>query len=307
MDSRITRKELLKKAGQLGLAIAGIELLSNVDLFRTVSRASAAQKSTIVVASKGSTTRMVAQALAKAGGIGKYVKKGSKVVIKPNAAWAMRPEQAANTNPEVIDILIKLCKKAGASSVVAYEHTCDSYPVAFRENGIKAACNKNGIKLISASEKHYYRNIKIPGGKTLKGVNAIKAILDADCYINVPIVKVHSAGIVTICLKNQMGCVFDRAEFHRKGLHKCIADAARVIRPHLCVVDATRILLTRGPRGPGKVKNEHKILVGTDMVALDAYGSNLLGVNPEKVPHIVLANKYGIGRMDLKKVNIINI
>lgn len=305
MESLLSRRELIRKAGGLGLALAGIELMTTLDLFNMVESVEAAVKPTLVVASKGSAQAMVFRAVAKLGGIQKFVKSGAKVLIKPNAAWSRTPEQAANTNPEVVDAIIKLCKKAGASQILIQENSCDNYQIAFKESGIQAVCNRNGVKMLAADKDSFFNRVNIPRGKTLKSAAVMKAILEADCYINCPIVKVHSAGVVTVAMKNQMGTVQDRGEFHRAGLHQCIADLATVMKPHLNIVDATRMLLTRGPKGPGKVKNEGKILAGTDIVAIDAYASKLMGIDPNSVGHIIEAFKLGLGQMDLAKVNIV--
>lgn len=305
MEPTLNRRELIKKAGALGLALAGIELLTTLDLFNMVERAEAAVQPTLAVASKGTTQAKVFRVVAKLGGIQKFVKNGAKVLIKPNAAWSRTPEQAANTNPDVVEAIITLCKKAGAGEILVYEHSCDNSQISFKESGIQAVCNRNGVKMMSADKDDFYKKVNIPKGKTLKSAAVMKAILEADCYINCPIVKVHSAGVITVALKNQMGTVMDRGEWHRSGLHQCIADAATVIKPHLNIVDATRMLLTRGPKGPGKVKNEGKVLAGTDIVAIDTYAAKLLGIDPNSVGHIVEAFKHGLGQMDLTKVNIV--
>ncbi len=305
MEAKLNRRELIKKAGAMGLALAGIELLTTLDLFNLVERAEAAVQSTLVVASKGTTQAKVFRAVTKLGGIQKFVKSGAKVLIKPNAAWSRTPEQAANTNPDVVDAIIQLCKKAGAGDITVCEHSCDNSQITFKESGILAVCNRNGVKMLSADKDEFYKKVNIPKGKTLKSADVMKSILEADCYINCPIVKVHSSGVITVALKNQMGTVMDRGEWHRAGLHQCIADAATVIKPHLNIVDATRMLLTRGPKGPGKVKNEGKILASTDIVAIDAFAAKLLGIDPRSVGHIVEAFKHGLGQMDLTKVNIV--
>ena len=84
---------------------------------------------------------------------------------------------------------------------------------------------------------------------------------------------------------------------HRIGLHESITDLSTLVKPHLIVVDASRILTTRGPQGPGQVKYLYQIIAGTDPVALDAYGTKLLGKKPEDIEHIVMANKRGLGKI----------
>ena len=101
-----------------------------------------------------------------------------------------------------------------------------------------------------------------------------------------------------------MGVVKDRGYFHRTDLHRCIAEISYFIKPKLTVIDATRILLTRGPQGPGKVKETGIVAAGTEMVSLDSFGAKLLGINPENVPHLKIGSQLGLGTYDLDKVKI---
>ncbi|MCE1248733.1 MAG: DUF362 domain-containing protein [Firmicutes bacterium] len=307
MSDGINRRDLLIKAAALGLSVAGIELLSNTDLLRMVETAEAAGKPVVAVASKGSVTSMVVKVVDKLGGMSRFVKKGAKVVIKPNIGWARNPEQAANTNPQVVETLISLCKKAGASSVSIYEFACDSSVMTFRDSGIGEVCTRTSVPLISAHESKYYTKYSVPRGKILKQVDAVKAIMEADCFINVPVVKVHGGSGVSLAMKNHMGSILDRGEFHRKGLHQCIADLATIMRPHLNVADASRVLLTHGPKGPGQVRKDNKIFASTDIVAIDACGAKLLGFEPMRVDHIRMATEMGIGQGDLAKVSVIEV
>ena len=55
----------------------------------------------------GEPEAMLDKALETLGGIGNYIKKGQKVVIKPNIGWDRTPELAGNTNPQLIKALVK--------------------------------------------------------------------------------------------------------------------------------------------------------------------------------------------------------
>lgn len=307
MTNQINRRDLLKRAAALGIGLAGLEILPAAALEEMVETAETSAKSKIYLASKDRVSTMVEKVIKGLGGIGKFVKKGAKVVIKPNSAWGRRPEQAANTNPAIIDTIISMCKQAGASSIIVFEHPCDNYSVAFKESGIKAVCDRQGIQMLAAENKGDYKGINIPMAKTMKAAEVNKLMSAADCYINIPIVKVHGGARVTITMKNQMGTVYDMRGFHRQGLHECIADLATVVKPTFCIVDATRMLMTRGPQGPGKVKKEFKVFAGTDMVALDTYGAGLLGVKAQDVPHIKYAYQHGLGQMDGKKIQVVKV
>jgi len=159
--------------------------------------------------------------------------------------------------------------------------------------------------MIALDEKDTFTKVKINKGVKLKEASVASQILDADCFINMPIAKDHSAATLTMCMKNYMGIVKERRMFHLKGLHQCIADISSFVKPDLVIMDCTRILLTNGPKGPGKVKVLNKIVMGTDQVAIDALGATYFGLKPESIEYIKLANNMGIGKSDITNLNIL--
>jgi len=46
------------------------------------------------------------------------------------------------------------------------------------------------------------------------------------------------------------------------------------------------------------------LLISRDIVAADAAAAKLFGLEPDDIPHIVIADKMGIGTMDLASLNI---
>lgn len=301
MEDKFMRREFLRRAGIVGAAACGLGLGGN-QLLGFLGEAEAAAKPILAVASTGNVETLVKKAIDALGGISKFVKSGSSVVIKPNLAWARTPEQAANTNPEVISALIKLCKGAGAKRITVIEHSCDSSNIAFEMSGAKAVCDSAGVRLISADRENMYKTISIPKGKVLKSEKFLIEALNADVFINVPIAKVHGSAAITASMKNLMGAIWDRQRWHSANLDQCIADFSTAVHPNLIVLDATRILLTQGPKGPGRTKELGEVIASTDPVAVDAYAATILGKNPAEIKSIVCADALGVGVMDLKKV-----
>lgn len=298
MSDKITRREFLQKVGLVsaGLALGADGLLESAE---------AAAVKPFCIAKGGGPASLTKQAIAGIGGMKKFVKRGNTVVIKPNFAWARTPEQAANTHPDIVSTLIKLCKEAGAKRVVVIEHTCDSASVAFSQNGARAACASAGARLIAADSESMYRQIHIPNGKVIKSDTCLKEILDADVFINVPKAKVHGSSTITASMKNLMGANWDRGRWHSaSNFEQCIADYSSAVKPDLVVLDATRILLTNGPKGPGQTKDVGQVVASTDPVAIDAYAAYLLGKNPQEVNHIKYAAAMHLGQIDWKKLKV---
>ncbi|MCM8821250.1 MAG: DUF362 domain-containing protein [Candidatus Omnitrophica bacterium] len=292
------RKEFLKTGivATLGLIASKYTRISETP------SVAAESSSEIFISKNGSPEEMTFRVVKAMGAINKFVKKGSKVVIKPNIAWNRTPEQAATTHPEVVGALVKMCRNAGASSIIVTDVTCNPWQTTFVTTGIKDAVENAGGTM-RAPEK--FRTVSIPNGAVLKEASILEDILDADVLVNVPVAKVHgSQARITISMKNWMGAVRDRGFFHRTDLNQCIVDISSFLKPAFTIVDATRILLTRGPQGPGEVKETRTVCGGLDFVALDAYGATLLGVNPSEVRHLQIAEKMGLGIADLSKVKL---
>lgn len=260
---------------------------------------------TLAVASGKDPGKLTRAAVDALGGMGKLVKKGDFVVIKPNIAWNQPAEVGATTNPFVVAEIVKMCKESGAGRILVIDHVIDKpSEMVLGLSGIMAAGTAAGAEVTAAQNESDYRTIEIPKGKAMKSDTCIKDVLKADVLINVPIAKTHGMTKLTLGMKNLMGCNWDRQAWHKNALDQCIADYATALRPDLTILDANRILLTGGPKGPGKTKDVGKVIAGVDPVAVDAYGATLFGMKPEEIGHIKLAHEMGVGEIDLAKVKI---
>jgi uncharacterized protein (DUF362 family) len=296
------RRELLRRLG-LGVVAVG---LGQVALGQKAGRQ---QQPVVVVAEKDKPAELVRKAIKALGGMGRFVKKGNRVLIKPNIAFARPPEGAANTNPEVVAELVQLCFEAGAKEVIVLDYTLDPARITYEMSGIAKAAEVKGARVVYVSPRDFVP-IEVPKGKILSAydVRVLKQVLDADVFINVPIAKTHGSARLTLGMKNLMGIIQDRGAWHRSGdLHQCIADFVTAVKPHLTVIDAIRILASGGPKGPGRVEQKDTIIASTDIVAADAYATTLFGLTPNDVPHIIKAAELGVGVADLKRVKIVKV
>jgi uncharacterized protein (DUF362 family) len=240
------------------------------------------------------------------GGMKTFVKKGTKVVVKPNIGWDVSPERAGNTNPKLVSRIVKHCYDAGAKEVYVLDHPCDEWKRCYTNSGIEKAAKDAGAKVVPAASESYFHDVTIPQGKSLKTAKEHEVILEADVFINVPILKNHSGSSLTVSMKNLMGNVWDRGFWHRNDLHQCIADFATFRKPHLNIVDAYYVMQTNGPRGVSveDVVTMKTQLISTDIVAADAAAAKLFGTKPEDIRHIRIAAEMNVGRIDLDKLNI---
>jgi uncharacterized protein (DUF362 family) len=253
-------------------------------------------------------TSLITSVLQPLGGISAFVKPGDKVVVKPNIGWDRSPEQAANTNPEVVKAVVNLAIKAGAKSVRVFDRTCNEERRCYANSGIKSALRAIGDRRVQCKyiDKRKFVPVTIKKGKSLNKWSFYKDALQADCYINIPVAKHHGLARLTLGLKNIMGVIGgNRGKIHG-NMGQNLADLNTVIRADLTIIDATRILLRNGPQG-GKisdVKVLDTILASPDPVAADAYATTLFGLSPEQIDSTRAAAKMGLGEMDLKKMDI---
>lgn len=305
---KLDRREFLGAVAGLGAVMIGGCGKGEESAAVSTPRVPKFDAKTLAVASGKDPAKLTRAAVDALGGMSKLVKKGDFVVVKPNIAWNQPSEVAATTNPAVVAEIVKMAKEAGAAKILVVDHIIDKpAEMVLGLTGIMAACEAAGADVASAQNESDYRTVEIPKGKAIKSDTCIKDILKADVFINVPIAKVHGAAKLSLGMKNLMGCNWDRQAWHQSSLDQCIADYATAVRPDLTILDANRILLTGGPKGPGKTKDVGQVIAGVDPVAIDAYGATLFGMKPEEVGHIKLAAEMGVGEIDLAKVKIKNV
>lgn len=246
-------------------------------------------------------------AVASLGGIGRFVSRGDKVVVKPNMGFGYPPARGATTEPAVVRALVELALSAGAARVMVFDNPCHAADIAVETCGVKAAlAGMDDVFVYTLRKDDLFREVAVPGGQALKKAEVGIDILEADTIINVPVAKSHSSAKVSFGMKNWMGVVKSRRPWHVvMDLDQCIADLATLVRPKLTVLDATRAMVTGGPGGPGRLETLGMVVAGTDPVAVDAFGLTLArfggdpGYTVDDVRHIRLAEAAGVGRADL--------
>lgn len=245
------------------------------------------------------------------GGMKKFVKPGQRVVIKPNMSFASPPERGANTHPEVVKELAVMCKEAGASKILVLDNSLGPAERCLEKSGIRTACREIDREMVfNLADESLFTEVKIPKAESMDHNAVMKEVLRADVLIAAPVAKTHSGAGVSLSLKGMMGLIYNRRDMHwRYDLHTAIVDLCTVVKAHLTVIDATRVLSTNGPGGPGKVLRENTVIASEDMVAADAftvasfewYGKKY---QPGQVRHIREAHKRGLGRMDIENLKV---
>ncbi|MBM3295213.1 MAG: DUF362 domain-containing protein, partial [Candidatus Aminicenantes bacterium] len=250
------------------------------------------------------------------GGIGRFVRPGQVVAIKPNATWAYPPGTASSTDPELLRAMILMVREAGAGRIVVLDH-CTLDPGAeacLRVSGLGPVLDQLAVETVfpdrNLAPKEVYLTVSFPEGRAFKRLGVIRAAAAADVRINMAVAKTHLVTRCTMCLKHMMGFLAAPAGLHA-DLDRGIADlnTASPIQAQLHILEAIRVRLPVGRKQAGgnetefshpqKIKRRNEIVAGTDPVLVDSYGAAAyFAFKPQELPFITRAFDAGLGRMD---------
>ena len=276
---------------------------------RSVAHAAGDHDLVVISGDPAGATRKALEAL---GGISRFVKKGERVVLKPNMSFANPPERASTTHPLVVTTVAQACMDAGAERVVVLDYPLQKTELCLQRSGIQDACKSiRGVYVLGLDERKFFREIKVPQGKVLDRLEVMKEVLDSHVLINLPQAKSHSNTGVSLGIKNLMGLIWNRWSFHVwHNINYALADLVAAIRPHLTILDATRALVSGGPGGPGEILKLNLIIAGTDPVAVDSYGVTVAPwygqrFKGRQVEHLLIAHQRGVGKIDIEQLRIL--
>jgi len=304
MSRTIGRRDFLKTGAGAGLTLA-------MGRFLGAGTSGAGRRSVIGVAIGEDYGRAAARAVALAGGIKRFVPKGAKVALLPNV---QSRHPGSFTKPEILRAVIRQCKKAGAAEVSALSWQ----PMKqWEDTGLKAVLDAEGAGLrLFEKDESLFRAVPVPNGVQIKEVRLLAALFEHSVLINMPITKDHAGNKFTGSMKNLMGLnsPANNRTFHKPKwqtdpddtayLDQSIVDLNKAFKPALNVVDATEILVSNGPFGPGQLMRPNRVVAGTDRVAIDAYCASLWGLKPEDIVQIKRGAEQGLGTINLDKVDV---
>lgn len=259
---------------------------------------------TMAVVTNGSPAQLVEEAVKAIGGMRQFVSRGDVVVLKPNIGWDRVPQQAANTNPDVVRKVVELCFDAGAAKVVVTDVSCNDPRRCFQRSGIAASAGAAGATVLLPEERKF-RDFRL-NGELLSVWPIYTPIVEADKVINLPIVKHHNLCRATLGMKNWYGMLGGRRNQLHQNIDVGVADLGSFLRPTLTILDAYRVLISNGPQGGNlnDVRTMKTIAAGTDPVAIDAFGASLLGLRADALPYLGIAQRRGLGRIDFEAMNV---
>ena len=231
------------------------------------------------------------------------IKPEEKVLIKPNCVRPSKPTTGITTDSRVVEAIVVHLKDRGVTDITIAEGGNPGTEKTFELTGLKSLSERHGLKLVNIN-KDEFEEIPIPDSKALGKVRISKTVLDSDCIVNVPKLKIHHMAQVTLTLKNFMGVsVGNRGKLMHYRLDEKIVDLASLFKPSFNVVDG--IVGAEMDEVVGRPVQSNLILAGVDMVATDVVGCAVMGIDPVSVRHVRMAAERGLGIGDLGRISVL--
>lgn len=313
-NSKIDRRSFIKTTAQVAAFSAFGGSISNILVRTDEASAFVPGKIDIAAVQGNDYFKSTIKAIDLLGGMNRFVTKGSKVGLLINSPWI---NPGSYTNPDIALAVIKMCYDNGAKEIWSIENAAELY---WRRSKLFDIYSDE-VKGLKGSKLNH-KVVKLSNAKNLKEAHVKKELLECDLFINIPIFKDHIGTWFSGSLKNMMGaCLYnptnhfihfgDTGRNWKDGgykdveyLSQSIADLGLVRKPDLCIADATEILVSNGPAGPGKINKPKYVVAGTDWLALDAYGTRFVNKTGKDIVMLKRAVEHKLGNIDISNLNI---
>jgi uncharacterized protein (DUF362 family) len=317
----LTRRDFLKRLGYasaaalgacgLGLALydakgpapaEGSKALIGLGDFTAPAPAGAPGKMAIVRGTDRAA--MVERGVTALGGMEAFIRKGDRVLIKVNGAFATPASLGATTHPETLAAVARLCFQAGAAHVQVCDNPINNPDSCFEITGLAQAAASSGARIITP-RPDLFAPVSLPGGKLIQNWPVMTGVFPGVTRVIVvsPVKDHHRAG-ASMTLKNFYGFLGGRRNVFHQDINGIITELSQLLKPTLCVLDGTVSMMTNGPTGGSlsDLKETGTLVVSTDPVAADAVGVELLGRKLADIPYIQMAAKAGAGQADYQRL-----
>ncbi len=263
------------------------------------------QAGKLAIATGADRVKTVRAALDALGGMGKFVGRGDRVVLKVNAGFATPPMLSATTHPDLVAEVVRLCVAAGASAVMVMDNPVNDPVSSFELSGIAGVARAGGAAVV-LPHANLFRPVSLAGGELIREWPFFSLPLEgATKLIGLAPVKSHNRAGASMILKNWYGLLGGRRNVFHQNINDIVKELALLVKPTLAILDGTASMVTNGPTGGSlsDLKATNTMIVGTDPVAADAFGATLLGMNADDLPYITKAAAAGAGTANYELLN----
>jgi uncharacterized protein (DUF362 family)/NAD-dependent dihydropyrimidine dehydrogenase PreA subunit len=248
------------------------------------------------------------------GGIGRFVRQGEKIVLKPNLLREAKPEKAVTTHPSLVAALAGMTRKEGAVCVIAdspgggYRYNRKTLNRIYYTSGMHWAAEQAGIAL---NWDVTSRAVSYSQGVLAKHFDIITPVYEADAVFNLCKMKTHLFTVMTGAVKNIFGVIpgLSKPGYHAK-LHDTmrfagmLLDLVQYVSPRLTVMDAVLAMEGDGP-GAGIPRQVGLLIASENPLALDVVAGAIMGIDRRKNPVLIEAERRGLEPSSLEDVEIV--
>jgi uncharacterized protein (DUF362 family) len=223
---------------------------------------------------------------------------GKCVLLKPNLVDYI-PGAHINTHPLLVAAAVECFKRLGAQSVVVGEgpgHHRDTYLVLY-ESGLLEQLRRVAVPFVDLNRDDVFKTKLRADYSGLHEIWLPRTVLEADFIVSMPKIKTHHWSGVTLSMKNMFGVIpgvkygWPKNILHWKGIERCIVDICATVPIHFVIADGIVAMEGNGPLA-GTPRHLCKLVLADDPVAADATCARLMGLVPERIPHIAAAAKF---------------
>lgn len=232
------------------------------------------------------------------GGINKFIKKGDKIILKPNLLVPSSMDSAVTTHPAVFRAAGEILSDAGSELLWGDSPAVGMPSIAARQSGILSEAARLGAKQADFNRSEWK---SFPQGGQNKGFGIARGILESDGVISLPKMKTHGLMKITGAIKNQFGCLpgLQKGKYHlkfknRSEFARMLIDLDGLVAPRLYIMDGIVAMEGQGPRS-GDRKKMNLIIIGTNAWAVDSIFARLIGIKPSLVPCLAEIEKLSPG------------
>jgi uncharacterized protein (DUF362 family)/Pyruvate/2-oxoacid:ferredoxin oxidoreductase delta subunit len=249
----------------------------------------------------------VKKAVDQLGGMQTFIKRGEKVLIKPNMLKARPPEAAVTTHPEVVRAVIRLVLQAGGIPAVGDSPGIGEALDVSRRSGILAVIEEEGASLVDFTD-----SVRLKGQGRFQHFEVGRCVATADAIINLPKLKTHGMMVMTAAVKNLFGCIpgKKKVQWHfntgidHGAFAQMLVELTALLKPRLNILDAVVAMEGNGP-GSGDPRSLGLILAGQDAISLDVVSGIILGLSPMQIPVIRAARETGTGESRVECIKVL--
>ena len=259
-------------------------------------------ENSVVALLRGTDNKELAYKALKAIGAGEVVSSKKRVLIKVNITIIRTAEDGVTTDPRMVEGTIEFLKDQGVKDIAIAEGGGCDVTQAFGELGFNELARRQGVRLIDVNREEGVLT-KVPNPHFIPEFWIAKPVLEYDCLISAPKLKIHALWQTTLAMKNLMGLLArgKRGSIHRED--RGVVDILQLLKPDLSIVDG--VVGGEGHELWSKPVRMDLIIAGKDCVATDAVGAAVMGFSQNEMPrHIRIAQEMGFGTCDLDRIKM---